>query len=83
MAVLKTSRGGERVVAVAHPGESLGELAVLAGTPRAATLRAETDAHVLVLPAHALRTWLRRDPDLTVRLMERLARLIVDQDPDR
>jgi CRP-like cAMP-binding protein len=58
-------------------------LALLAGTPRAATLRAEIDSRVLVLPAEALHAWLRRDPDLAVRLMERLARMIVDQGPDR
>jgi LmbE family N-acetylglucosaminyl deacetylase len=82
IAAIKTSGGRERVVEVVHPGKSLGELAVLAGTPRAATLRAETDSRVLVLPAEALHAWLRREPDLAIRLMERLARLIIDQGPD-
>jgi LmbE family N-acetylglucosaminyl deacetylase len=82
IAAIKTSGGRERVVEVVQPGKSLGELAVLAGTPRAATLRAEIDSRVLVLPAEALHAWLRREPDLAVRLMERLARLIIDQGPD-
>jgi CRP-like cAMP-binding protein len=79
VAAIKVVDGRERVVEVVHPGGSIGELAVVAARPRAATLRAEVDSRVLVLPADALYTWLRRDPDLALRLMQRLARIIVDQ----
>jgi hypothetical protein len=79
LAAVRGSGPAERVVEVVHPGGSVGEIAVLAGTPRAATVRAEEDSHLLVLPSHALNAWIRRDPDLALRLMKRMAHLIVDQ----
>jgi LmbE family N-acetylglucosaminyl deacetylase len=82
MVAVRATGDEERVVEVLNPGDSLGEVAVLAGTPRAATVRAETDSRVLVLPADALKGWLRRDPDLAMRVMERLARLVVHDAPD-
>jgi hypothetical protein len=71
---------GERLLHVAQAGESLGELALLAGTPRSASLRASTDVIVLVLRAEALDDWLQHHPDLSRRLLRMLARKILSDD---
>jgi LmbE family N-acetylglucosaminyl deacetylase len=80
--VVKRLTSGERVLHVAHPGESIGELALLAGAERSASLRAATDAVVLVLREDAFDLWLEANPSLGRRLLRLLARRVVDRDPD-
>lgn len=79
--VVKHLPGGDRVLHVARPGESLGELSLLAGIPRSASLRAVTDVAVLVLRAEAFDAWLQSHPDLGRRLLRLLARKVVSRDP--
>ena len=81
--VLKQVEGKEdRLLHVAGPGEALGELTLLADLPRSASLRAATDAVVLVLRDDAFHEWLRRHPDLSRRMMKRLAEKIIAKDQD-
>ncbi len=81
--VLKHVAGKEdRLLHVAGPGEALGELTLLADMPRSASLRAATDAVVLVLREDAFHEWLRRHPDLSRRMMQRLAEKIIAKDQD-
>lgn len=76
--VLKHVDGGDDVVLYqAGPGDVLGELTLLADVPRSASLRAITDAIVLVVREEALEEWLRRHPDLARGMMRRLATRIV------
>ena len=79
--VVKRLSGGDRVLHVAHPGESIGELALLAGHERSATLRAATDAIVLVLREDAFDAWLQANPSLGRRLLRLLARRVIERDP--
>jgi LmbE family N-acetylglucosaminyl deacetylase len=79
--VVKHLSGGDRVLHVAQPGESIGELALLAGRERSASLRAATDAVVLVLREDAFDNWLEANPSLGRRLLRLLARRVVDRDP--
>ncbi len=79
--VIKHLDGGDRVLHVARPGESLGELALLAGHERSASLRAATDSVVLVLREDAFDTWLQDHPSLGRRLLRMMARRVIERDP--
>ncbi len=79
--VLKEQAGSEpRLLHVAEPGESIGELTLLAGIPRSASLRAATDAVVLVVRADAFVSWLDSQPGFSRRILARLAEKIVAKD---
>ncbi len=79
--VLKQSDGvPDRLLHTARAGESLGELTLLADIPRSATLRAATDAVVLIVRDDAFQAWLGEHPDLARRLLAQLAAKIVAKD---
>jgi small-conductance mechanosensitive channel/CRP-like cAMP-binding protein len=69
-AVLVTDGTGERQVAVLEPGSLFGEMSLLTGEPRSATVRAQGDVRLLVLSVPALRTALERSPRLAHDLAE-------------
>lgn len=79
--VIKHLRDGDHLLHVARPGESLGELSLLAGIPRSASMRAVTDVAVLVLRAEAFEAWLQSHPELGRRLLRLLARKLAAQNP--
>jgi CRP-like cAMP-binding protein len=77
---LTTSAEGDDVVFNIHgPGEMLGEVALLTGLPRTATIAAIEDSELLVIERGDFLACLRRDPEVAVRLLgvlaERLRRL--------
>jgi voltage-gated potassium channel len=55
------------------PGSYFGELAILDGSPRSATVRATSDIEVAVLGIRMFRTLLREVPDLAEQLLIGLA----------
>ena len=55
------------------PGSYFGELAILDGAPRSATVVAATDVKVAVLGIRMFRTLLREFPDLAEQLLVGLA----------
>jgi CRP-like cAMP-binding protein len=55
------------------PGQYFGELALLDGEPRSATVASETELEVAVLGLRMFRTLLREFPDLCVQLLAGLA----------
>lgn len=63
---------GEEVARVG-PGSYFGELAILDGAPRSATVVAATDVKVAVLGIRMFRTLLREFPDLAEQLLVGLA----------
>jgi CRP-like cAMP-binding protein len=67
-----------RTVATLGPGSYFGEMAVLDGGPRTATITASTPAFALELPAASLSRMLQREPDIVsameVEMCRRLAR---------
>ena len=65
-------RDGVEVTQVGE-GSHFGELAILDGAPRSATVRAATDVKVAVLGIRMFRTLLREVPDLAEQLLVGLA----------
>ncbi len=72
--------GRDLILTEANPGTILGELAMLCGTPRSASVRAKTDSVVLEWPDEAFRTLLVRDPSLSQRIFGQALRTLVDKE---
>jgi CRP-like cAMP-binding protein len=70
LAVLVTDGTHEKQVAVLDAGALFGEMGLLTGEPRSATVRAIDDARLVVVGPSALRAALERSPDLASRLAE-------------
>ncbi len=68
-----TVRHGDLEINRVGPGAYFGELAVLDGEPRSATVAALTDVKVAVLGIRMFRTLLREIPDLAEQLLIGLA----------
>jgi len=64
---------GNRRLAVLGPGDVVGELSLIDGKPRSATVRALTDLEVLEIDARDLRRLLRQAPAVTRKLLEALS----------
>lgn len=72
MMVVEGSFAVERAgveVAELHPGDFMGEMALLAGRPRNATVRATEDSRVYAFSAREFRTLLRECPVLASRVL--------------
>jgi CRP-like cAMP-binding protein len=66
-------RKGDRVLAKVGPGAAFGELALLDGEPRSASVYATDDVSVAVLGVRMFRTLLREFPEMALELMAGLA----------
>ncbi len=65
---------GESRVAVLHPGDPLGEMALLTNSPRSATIRAETDGELLRLDRARFLSLVRQEPDVALAIAATLSR---------
>lgn len=72
--------GKDLVLTEASPGTILGELAMLCGIPRSASIRAKENSAVLEWPDDAFRTMLLRDPSLSQRILGQALRTLVDKE---
>ena len=72
--------GKHLVLTDANPGTILGELAMLCGTPRSASVQAKESSTVLEWPDEAFRTLLVRDPSLSQRIFGQALRTLVDKE---
>ena len=63
-------------LAVLHKGDFFGEMSLLDGEPRSATVRAETDVRLLVIQRRNFQSLLREVPELSHRVLETLSRRI-------
>jgi CRP-like cAMP-binding protein len=61
-------------LATLGPGDYFGEIALLAGADRTATVSADTDVVCWGMPAWNFRPMVREQPTVTVKLLERAAR---------
>jgi len=68
------------VLTQSKPGAILGELAVLCGIPRSASVRARENSTVLQWSDDAFRRMLLRDPSLSQRIFREALRTLVDKE---
>lgn len=68
-----TVAGGAGTVATLAPGDYFGEMSLLTGAPRAATVTATMELHLLVLKPAPMRELLHANPGLAERIGETLA----------
>ena len=73
-------RGEHLVLTEAKPGTILGELAVLCGIPRSASVKAKEESAVLEWTDEAFRTLLLRDPSLSQRIFREALRTLIDKE---
>lgn len=62
--------GREVILGMAGPGDLVGELSALRGTPRSATVTAREDVVALAVPAAAFREFLRTAPEAAVFVLD-------------
>jgi len=72
--------GKDLVLTETKPGTVVGELAVLCGIPRSASVRAQENSAVLVWSDEAFRTLLLRDPHLSQRIFGQILRTLVEKE---
>ena len=72
--------GKDLVLTESSPGTILGELAMLCGIPRSASVRAKEGSAVLEWPDEAFRALILRDPSLSQRIFGRALRTLVDKE---
>jgi CRP/FNR family cyclic AMP-dependent transcriptional regulator len=74
---LTTSDTGDDVVfSILGPGEVLGEIALLGGTPRTATVTAIDPSELLIIDRRDFITFLKSHPDVAIKLLDVLAQRI-------
>ena len=71
--VLKNSAGRQRVVITLGPGDFFGEMAVVTGRPRSATVEVIEDAELLKVPAGKLQEMVAGTGEVAIRLIRHLA----------
>jgi len=67
-----SASGRDIVLNIIHPGEIFGEIALLDGHPRTADATAMTDCELVVVEHRDFMPFLRREPELRLRLTEML-----------
>jgi CRP/FNR family cyclic AMP-dependent transcriptional regulator len=60
-------------------GDFLGEIALITGTPRTATVTTTAPSRILVVTARDFRTLLRRMPSLQMKVLDTLASRLPDE----
>jgi CRP/FNR family cyclic AMP-dependent transcriptional regulator len=68
-----------RKVNTLRSGDFLGEIALVTGAPRTATVTTTAPTHVLVIAAREFRSLLRRMPALQLKVLEALAARLPDE----
>lgn len=74
---------GRRVLAHVGPGDTIGEMSLLDGQPRTATVRADEPMRTLSLTSWNFRTLLRQEPTIMEKVMLQLVQRLrqADQSP--
>ena len=72
-ALTTSSKGDDVVFSILGPGEVFGEVALLGATPRTATVSAIEDCLLLVIDRRDFMSFLRTNPEVSVKLLSVLA----------
>jgi CRP-like cAMP-binding protein len=70
-------------VAIIGPGEYFGELAMLTGRTRGATVTAETPLRCLMMAFWDFRRFAKENPDVSWKLLQHLARMLTEDHAQR
>ena len=71
--LVKDIAGQEIVLTTVEAGDAVGEMSLLDGRPRSATVRCTEDARLLVLERDDFLSVLRRTPDMALDIMAQMA----------
>ncbi len=74
-----TFEGNRRLLLARRPGDVIGELGLMDGKPRSASVVARDTCRTLVLEQRSFQQCLRRNPDLAISLIRSLAQSIREQ----
>jgi CRP/FNR family cyclic AMP-dependent transcriptional regulator len=74
--VKKDINNKEKVVSTFNKGSAIGEMALLDGLPRSASVRAQTNATVTVLDRRGLDAIIESEPRVGVKILRHLARTV-------
>lgn len=77
--VLKQSGNGENTIRTLEPGSCFGEIAVLDGLPRSASIRATKETVVLRMPQGELNDLLEKDHLVAYKLIKHMAILLASR----
>lgn len=75
--------GKEILLALSGPGELVGELAAIDGSPRAATVTVVEDLEALVVPGSAFRAWMAHHPRMATVMWQISTARLRSADGDR
>jgi CRP/FNR family transcriptional regulator, cyclic AMP receptor protein len=78
--VVKTLDGRAVVLATIERGGFFGEMSLLESLPRAATVRAKGETHLMVVEPGGLLLKIRRDPTFAFEMLQHMSRRIRDLD---
>lgn len=74
--ILKMGYLGETIIAQINPGEFVGEMAVIDGSPRSATAKAAVDSELLELSTDNFTLLKKESPGVAIKIMDLLLRLL-------
>lgn len=77
MDVAKETDSGKKVVISSLPkGRSIGEMSIIDGCPRSATVKAATDSKLVVLTSEGFETILKEHPTVGINILRKISRLL-------
>ena len=80
VAISKSVRDVEKILAVLGPGEFFGEMAIIANKPRNATATVTEDAKLLVIDPKTFEGMIRGNSEIAVRMIKKLADRLSEAD---
>jgi len=74
--IVKTLEGKEVTISTIEQGDTLGEMALIDGLTRSATVRACTPTTILILRRDDFNTLLAKHPEVGIKILKGIARLL-------
>ena len=74
--IIKKVKNQENTIAVLNPGEFFGEMALLDGLPRSATVRSVSDTEVFIITSEGYQKLRREKPHTALKLMDIIIKVL-------